>query len=122
MKWLLIALIVIPSTIADVLNAKGMKRNGEVYDFRPCAIFRLIASLARNPCVSVGVPAMAVSFFALMALLSLTNLSFAVPATACSYVLETALAKYILKEHIGWRRWAGASLVGCGVLLVSLGV
>jgi transporter family protein len=65
---------------------------------------------------------MAVSFFALMALLSITNLSFAVPATAFSYVLETALAKYILKEHIGWRRWAGTSLVGCGVLLVSLGV
>jgi bacterial/archaeal transporter family protein len=122
MKWLLIALIVIPGTIADVLNAKGMKRNGEVYDFRPRAILRLIASLARNPYVSVGVPAMAVSFFALMALLSITNLIFAVPATAFSYVLETALAKYILKEHIGWRRWAGASLVGCGVLLVSLGV
>jgi hypothetical protein len=62
MKWLLIALIVIPGTIADVLNAKGMKRNGEVYDFRPRAIFRLIASLARNPYVGVGVPAMAVSF------------------------------------------------------------
>lgn len=57
-----------------------------------------------------------------MALLSTTNLSFAVPATAFSYVLETALAKYILKEHIGWRRWTGASLVGGGVLLVFLGV
>ena len=118
MKWLLIGLIVIPGAIADVLNAMGMKRNGEVYDFRPCAIFRLIASLARNPYVGVGVPAMAVSFFALMALLSIAKLSFAVPATACSYVLETALAKYILREHIGWRRWAGASLVGCGVLLL----
>jgi bacterial/archaeal transporter family protein len=122
MKWLLIALIVVPGTIADVLNTMGMKRNGEVYDFRPRAIFRLIASLARNPYIGVGVLAMAVSFFALMALLSITNLSFAVPATAFSYVLETALAKYILKERIGWRRWAGTSLVGCGVLLVSLGV
>ncbi len=122
MKWLLIALIVVPGTIADVLNTMGMKRNGEVCDFRPRAILRLIASLARNPYIGVGVPAMAVSFFALMALLSITNLSFAVPATAFSYVLETALAKYILKEHIGWRRWTGASLVGCGVLLVSLGV
>ena len=68
----------------------------------------------------LGVPAMAVSFFALMALLSIAKLSFAVPATASSYVLETALAKYILREHIGWRRWAGASLVGCGVLLVAI--
>ena len=119
MKWLLIALIVIPGTIADLLNTMGMKRNGEVYDFRPFAIFRLIAALARNPYVAVGVPAMAVSFFALMALLSTAKLSFAVPATASSYVLETALAKYILREHIGWRRWAGASLVGCGVILVA---
>jgi uncharacterized membrane protein len=55
-----------------------------------------------------------------MALLSIAKLSFAVPATASSYVLETALAKYILREHIGWRRWVGASLVGCGVLLVAI--
>jgi drug/metabolite transporter (DMT)-like permease len=120
MKWLLVALIVIPGTVADLLNTMGMKSNGEVCDFRPCAILRLVASLARSPYIAVGLLAMAVSFFALMALLSVANLSFAVPATASSYILETALAKYILKEQIGWRRWAGASLVGCGVLLVAM--
>ena len=120
MKWLLIALIVIPGAVADLLNTMGMKRNGEVCDFRPASIFRLIASLARNPYVAVGVPAMAVSFFALMALLSVANLSVAVPATAFNYVLETVLAKYMLKEQIGWQRWVGASVVGCGVLLVTI--
>jgi uncharacterized membrane protein len=120
MKWLVMALIVIPGAIADLLNTMGMKRNGEVCDFRPSSIFRLIASLACNPYVAVGVPAMAISFFALMAFLSVANLSVAVPATAFSYVLETVLAKYILKEHIGWQRWVGASLVGCGVLLIAI--
>jgi drug/metabolite transporter (DMT)-like permease len=120
MKWLLIALIVIPGTIGDLLNTLGMRSNGEVCDFRPSAILRLIACLARNPYIAAGVLAMAVSFFALMALLSIANLSFAVPATASSYILETAVAKYILKEQIGWRRWAGASLVGCGVLLMAM--
>jgi drug/metabolite transporter (DMT)-like permease len=120
MKWLLIALVVIPGTIADLLNTMGMKSIGEVCDFRPYAILRLIASLARNPYVAVGVLAMAISFFSLMALLSIADLSFAVPATASSYILETALAKYILKEQIGWRRWVGAWLVGCGVLLVAM--
>jgi uncharacterized membrane protein len=120
MKWLLIALTVIPGTAADLLNTVGMKRNGEVCDFRPSSILRLIVSLVRNPYVAIGVPAMAVSFFALMALLSVANLSVAVPATAFSYVLETVLAKYILKEQIGWQRWVGASLVGCGVLLVAI--
>ena len=41
------------------------------------------------------------------------------PATAITYVLETVLAKYVLKEHVNWLRWAGASLVICGVALVS---
>ena len=40
MKWLLIAMIVIPGTIADVLNTMGMKRNGQVTDFRPRALLR----------------------------------------------------------------------------------
>jgi drug/metabolite transporter (DMT)-like permease len=63
---------------------------------------------------------MAVSFFAFMALLSVAELSFAVPATAASYVLETILARYILKERISRKRWAGALLVACGVALIAL--
>ena len=63
---------------------------------------------------------MAVSFFALMALLSTSALSFAMPITASSYILETALAKYVLREHVDWRRWVGASLVAIGVALLSI--
>ena len=63
---------------------------------------------------------MAVSFFAFMKLLSMADLSFAVPVTAVTYVMETVLAKYVLKEHVTWLRWAGAALVICGVALVSL--
>ena len=63
---------------------------------------------------------MAVSFFAFMSLLSISELSFAVPATAVTYVLETALAKFLLRERICWGRWAGASLVACGVALLAL--
>jgi drug/metabolite transporter (DMT)-like permease len=53
-------------------------------------------------------------------LLTIADLSFAVPVTAITYVLETVLAKYVLKEHVNWLRWAGASLVVSGVALVSL--
>jgi drug/metabolite transporter (DMT)-like permease len=63
---------------------------------------------------------MAVSFFAYLGLLSFTDLSFAVPVTAVTYVVETALAKYVLKERVNWLRWAGAAVVLCGVALVSL--
>jgi drug/metabolite transporter (DMT)-like permease len=120
MKWLLVAVIVVATTIGELLQAMAMKRHGEILDFRPGAIGRLVAMLARNRFVVVAVAAMAVSFFAFMALLSVSDLSFAVPATAATYVIETILAKYVLKENIGTGRWAGAFLVACGVALLSL--
>jgi uncharacterized membrane protein len=62
---------------------------------------------------------MAISFFAFLTLLSVADLSFAVPATAASYVLETVLAKFYLKERLSWKRWTGAALVACGVAMLS---
>jgi drug/metabolite transporter (DMT)-like permease len=120
MKWIFIAIIVAATTVGEVMQAAGMRRHGEIRDFRPGAIGRAIALLSRNAFVIGSVVAMAVSFFAYLGLLTIADLSFAVPATAITYVLETILAKYFLKEHVNWLRWAGASLVICGVALVSL--
>jgi drug/metabolite transporter (DMT)-like permease len=119
-KWVLIAIIVAATTVGEVLSAMGMRRHGEIRDFRPGALGQAAAMLARNRFVIGSVAAMAVSFFAYMGLLTISDLSFAVPATAVTYVLETVLAKYVLKEQVTWLRWAGASLVICGVALVSL--
>jgi drug/metabolite transporter (DMT)-like permease len=35
-------------------------------------------------------------------------------------VSTTLLAQYLLGEKVNWRRWAGAGLVACGVLLLGL--
>ncbi|MEO8373531.1 MAG: EamA family transporter [Candidatus Solibacter sp.] len=120
MKWLLVALIVAATTAGEVLQAAGMRRHGEVSDFRLGAVGRALAVLARNRFIIGGVAAMAISFFAFMKLLSMTDLSFAVPVSAVTYVMETVLAKYLLKERVTGLRWAGAALVICGVVLVSL--
>lgn len=117
---LLVALVVIPGTVGDVLNSIGMKRQGEITDWSPLGLLRVARSVASNFYILVGIPAMAVSFFALMALLSTTNMSFAVPITASSYILETAIAKYWLRERVDWRRWAGAVLVAIGIALLSI--
>ena len=120
MKWVLIAAIVAATSAGEILQAMGMRQHGEIRDFRPGALGRAVALLARNWMVGASVAAMAISFFAYLGLLTLTELSFAVPATAVTYVLETVLAKYILKERVSAVRWAGAVLVICGVALVSL--
>jgi drug/metabolite transporter (DMT)-like permease len=119
-RWIYIAVIVAATTVGEVMQAAGMRRHGEIRDFRPGAIGRAIAVLSRNRFVIGSVIAMAVSFFAYLGLLTIADLSFAVPATAVTYVLETVLAKYLLREQVNWLRWAGASLVICGVALVSM--
>ncbi len=120
MKWALVAIIVAATSAGELLQTAGMKRHGEIHDFRPGALRGVLARLARNWFVAVSVVLMAVSFFAFMKLLSVADLSFAVPATAASYVVETALAKYLLGEQVSRKRWAGAACVVCGVALLAL--
>ncbi len=119
MRWILVGIIALCNTLGDVLNTAGMKRQGEVPDLRPQSLFRMVRRAVTNPYVIAGICAMAVSFFATLSLLSITNVSFAVPATAASYLLETLLAKYILGEDVRSRRWAAATLVAAGVVLLQ---
>ena len=120
MRWVLVSLIVVCNTLGDVLNTAGMKRHGEVDDLRPHHLLRVALRVLRNPYVLGGLLTLALSFFALLGLLSISNVSFAIPVTAIGYLLEVLLAKLALKEQVHWRRWLGASLVACGVVLISL--
>lgn len=119
MQWRLAALTSVCNTLGDVLNTAGMKREPEVEKLDPRSLVAMLLRIVRNPLVIVGVATLTAGFFAMMSLLSIANVSFAVPATSISYVLETLLAKYILKEDVGVRRWAAATLVACGVVLLQ---
>ncbi len=119
MQWRLAALTSICNTVGDVLNTAGMKREPEVEKLNLRSLIVMLSRIVRNPLVIGGVAALTTGFFAMMSLLSIANVSFSVPATAISYVLETLLAKYILKEDVGLRRWAAATLVACGVILLQ---
>jgi bacterial/archaeal transporter family protein len=118
-EWRLAALTSICNTIGDVLNTAGMKREPEVEKLNLRALVVMLSRIVRNPLVIGGVASLTAGFLAMMSLLSIANVSFAVPATAISFVLETLLAKYILKENVGLRRWAAATLVACGVILLQ---
>jgi drug/metabolite transporter (DMT)-like permease len=119
-KWALVGLIVLCNAFGDLMNTIGMRRYGKVTDLAPHGIARLLRSLARNRFVVLGICSMTISFFALMALLSVAAVSFAIPATAASFLLETTLAKLVLKEEVHWQRWLGAFVVACGVAILAL--
>lgn len=116
--WLLVGAIMLSTITGDLLQTAEMKRHGEVR-FTNGRLRRSIGILGR-PLLLLTIFCMAVSFLAFLKLLTVSDLSFAVPATAGTFVLETILAKVLLKENVNARRWAGACLVACGVALLAL--
>jgi drug/metabolite transporter (DMT)-like permease len=118
MKWLLVGAMVSATVLSDLLQSHEMKHAGE-QSVSARGLVRLLHTIARRRLLILGVACNAVSFFTFMALVQREPLSFAVPASAASYVLETVLAKFVLHERIGVRRAAGAMVVLAGVVLVG---
>ena len=118
-SWSLVAVVVGATVLGDLLQSIEMKRHGEIQNFHPRWLPKLFATLARKKFLILGIFFMAISFFAFITLLETADLSFAVPVSAASIVLETILARIVLKERVDARRWAGALLVLGGVLLLA---
>ncbi len=119
MTAFLLSLVIGGNVAGDLLKARGMRRLGAPDTLGAGALGGFAAAAAGNRLFWLSVAAYAVSFFAFMALLSIREVSFAVPATAAGYAVETALAGLLLGERISNRRRLGAALVVAGVALAA---
>jgi drug/metabolite transporter (DMT)-like permease len=115
----LYAVIVAGGTAGELCLARAMKRVGEVADFRPTALLRTFAAALRVPWLWLGLALLAAFLFALMAMLSIENVSFVVPMTALSYVVGALGSEWFLRERVSLARWIGVLLVCTGVALVA---
>jgi drug/metabolite transporter (DMT)-like permease len=118
MKWLMVTVMVAATVLSDVLQSYEMKRAGS-QTVGAQGLLRLARMIAQRRFLILSIACMAVSFFTFMALVQAEPLSFAVPASAASFALETLLAGAVLRERIGLRRAAGSLIVLCGVVLVG---
>ena len=116
----MIAIVVLTTSAADILIARGVRQIGEVGTLNVIELLHMARRVFRNLNFLSGLSFMAVGFFAFLTVLSWADLSLVVPATSISYAISTAGAKLILKEKINRLRWAGTVLVCLGVALVSL--
>ena len=114
-------MIVVAGTAGELCVSRAMKQTGEVKDFRPRAIVRVVVHALRNKWMWLGVGLMTLAFFSLLAILAIENVSFVVPVTALSYVAGALGGVFFLKEHVNQRRWIGILLVCVGVTLVFFG-
>jgi uncharacterized membrane protein len=118
---LLLFFVVVSGTGGEICVTCAMKRVGEVTDFRPLAVVRVILRALKVSWMWVGVAMMALAFFSLLAVLSIENVSFVVPVTALNYAAGALGGKFFLGERVTPRRWAGVLIVCTGVTLVWLG-
>lgn len=118
---LFLSFLIFGSTGGEIAITYGMKATGEPERLRPWELLRFLGRALSNGWFWAGVPLMALSFYALLVLLSWEPISFVIPASALSYVVGTFGAKYILREEVNTLRWTGVVLVCIGVVLVALG-
>jgi drug/metabolite transporter (DMT)-like permease len=120
-KFLYFFMIVVAGTAGELCVSRAMKQTGEVHDFRPAAIVRVIGRALSNRWMLLGVGLMTMAFFSLLAILSIEKVSFVVPVTALSYVAGALGGRFFLGEKISSSRWIGIAMVCIGVTLVFLG-
>jgi len=118
MKWLLVGITVVATTLSDLLQSYELKRAGE-QSVGARGIVRLARTIVHRRYLILSILFLAFSFFAFMALVQSQPLSFAVPASAASFILETVAAKLLLQEQVGSRRAAGTLLVIGGIVLLA---
>ena len=102
--------------VARAMKARG--RGGRFPAVRPPA--RASGALGIR-WLWLGVALMVVSFLALLAMLSVENVSFVIPLTALSYVIGALGGTFFLGERVDPQRWIGVLLVCTGVALVFVG-
>ena len=120
-KFLYFFMIVVAGTGGELCVSRAMKEIGEVHDFRPGNIVKVIVRALHVKWMWFGVGMMTLAFFSLLAILSVEKVSFVVPVTALSYVAGALGGRFFLGERISASRWTGIALVCLGVTLVFLG-
>jgi drug/metabolite transporter (DMT)-like permease len=98
-----------------------MKQVGEVKNFTPQALLRVLSHAFRLRWMWLALGLMMLAFLSLLALLSWEAVSLVVPATALSYVTGALGGKFLLGEQLSRVRWGGIVLVAVGVALVCAG-
>lgn len=113
-RWGLLLAVIVSAVLGDLLQSHEMKQEGGT------STLGVVAAIGRRRLLILSIVCMAVSFFAFLALVQREPISFAVPASAGTFVIETLLAKLVLNEEIDWRRAAGTLLVLGGIVMLTV--
>lgn len=119
--WSTIVIMVLSTTVGDILLARAMKQVGDLGELRRTkGIPAVVKAAMLNADMLAALFFFAVGFFTLLVSLSWADLSLVVPATASlTFVTNAIAAKLFLRENVDARRWVANILVCIGVALLA---
>jgi len=110
-------IVILSNALGNLFLTWGMRHGVEELTASPLSFLRAIF----NPWVSLGIALLILWMLSKMFLLSWADLTYYLPVTALGYILNAALGRLFLGEHVTLARWAGTLLIMAGVILVGLG-
>jgi drug/metabolite transporter (DMT)-like permease len=102
----------------NVCLSKGMQLVGSLDSYDPGTVARFFLSAVTSPWVIGGILLELVNYLLWLAVLSWSDVSWALPLNALEYILVGLAAAVFLGEHVGPVRWLGIAFIAAGVALL----
>ena len=113
---MLTMLVVLTDVSGNVTMSWGLKHQDPLFGVSPLVYLRLIF----NPWVVLGTTLLLVWLLSRIILLGWADLSYVLPTTSLSCVLNALTGHYLLGEQISWPRWTGTLMITAGAAAVGL--
>ena len=111
-------LVAIAAAGAGNVSSQGMQTVGSREAYDPGSLWRFFSGAVLNPWVVGGILLELANYFLWLAVLSWSDVSWALPLNALEYILVGLAAAFFLGEAVGPVRWLGIALIAAGVALL----
>jgi uncharacterized membrane protein len=116
---IMVALLVILSSLGNLFFSLGMKRIGALNGLGVAALRTAFVAIFTSSWIWLGIVTMLLFLASMMLVLSWADFSYVLPASAAMYVLTPLLGHYVMGETVTGLRWAGVALICAGVVFVG---
>src|SRR5712691_4319849 len=103
----LVVLMVLFSSVGEVLLGLGMRQIGAVRLNSPAALVAAFVSTVTNGVIWLGILLLLIFFVCYLLVLSWADYSYVMPASAFGYAVVAFLGYAVLREVVSPTRWAG---------------
>lgn len=118
-RTIVILLHIVCQVFGDVWLSRGMREIGAINSIQIGALIAIAIQFLTSFWIWLGIAFLITSLILYLVALSRFDLSYVLPITAFTYVLSTALAVLILREHVSAVRLLGTCIITAGAFVVG---